>query len=146
MARLLVVVFCLVSDIAHGGTETELAHLHSVGVIYAIPSDDVDNFLIWRQNGYSQVDFDDDDDDGLESLPASMVPLIIARSRTGVYVQKRLVACPRRALGFIDQFSLLYWFVVWGINALYRSRRKMRKTDPNGDTVQMEVKGEKKEQ
>jgi hypothetical protein len=46
MARLLVVVFCLVSDIAHGGTETELAHLHSVGGIYAIPSDDVDNFLI----------------------------------------------------------------------------------------------------
>ena len=33
------------SAIAPGEAETELVHLHSVGVIYALLSDDVDNFL-----------------------------------------------------------------------------------------------------
>ena len=35
-------VFCLVSAIAPGEAETELVHLHSVGVIYVILSDHVD--------------------------------------------------------------------------------------------------------
>jgi hypothetical protein len=49
----------------------------------------------------------------------------------------------QRVLHFIDLTDTLRFVVVWGINALYRSREKAggnAQTDPNGDTIQMGVR------